>query len=189
MATSRKISDLLEEDSRMLDRAELAAKRLGADPKNFCISQSAGRMIISGFVFPDESKVDQKLFVRVRHGNTPIKNAWRPRVARSGKNKDPYREFKSLCSDGLRQAMDLLQLPTIRFDPDLGMIWSTPGICFVGRSAYLTTHESVDAMPGCRRISDLQYEKATSGVKTTRTIQPEPKRKKPRRGRAKRGVR
>lgn len=153
-ATSKKIIALLNQWDAVAAKARKLALRHGATTKLYTTSGFATRYV-SGFIFKDKSMVDRKLFVPLKDTS----DGWRPRRI---KNSTLCKEFEELKSDFMADVMRLIGIPLFN-----GAKWHTPGIAISGKTVYLTTHNGLKSAKGCKRISDVAFEKATMCRKTS----------------------
>lgn len=109
-------------------------------------------MAVLGFQFVDESKVDKKVFCRLKG----TRDGWRPR---RGTSLD--KEFDGLRSYHIGEICKLIGMEQFGAD---GLNWHSPGVQCVGKVAYLSTPDYVNAK-GCERISDIEYERLTKEKK------------------------
>lgn len=145
--TSAKIAALLDDIQAVKARAKKLTKEVGADLKMMYVSTSWGRYMVTAFSFKETP--DPKLWVRVKGTD-----GWRPRRLR---NSDLSKRFDALRSDALGQIEDLVGQPFISKDGYHHGV----GVCMKNGVAYLQLSEDATGK-GCRRISDLTYEKATA---------------------------
>ncbi len=145
-ATSKKVIAMLNEWYETIKRAVKLAKRCGATDKILTGQAGFGRLYVCGFIFKDESKIDKKLFVRLKNSDM----GWRVRHGKS----ELAKEFYGLHSDLKTDIANLIGMKT--FD---GLSFSTPGVSIHNGVAYISTNDSTKNAKGCKRISDVQYEK------------------------------
>jgi len=104
--------------------------------------------------FAFDSPPDPKLFVKMKGAE----DAWRPRA-----RTELEKLFEKFHSQAAAKTMKLTGVkPKLEF-VGTGFAMHTIGIRIVGKVAYLTT--STNASRGCKRISDIEFEKATNKKK------------------------
>ena len=150
--TAEKIKGCLQEWKGIIDKACSLSKKHGGRGKIFTVS-SWGNMFVAAFAFA-EGKVDEKLFVRVKGTD----NGWRPR--RSRKPSELCKQFDDLRCPVQSNIMKLIGMKDMK-----GMEIRTPGVKVVENDVYIITPDDVNAK-GCKRISDIQFEKATTKRKS-----------------------
>lgn len=146
--TSAKITDFLNEWEEVVNAARKLAKKVGATRKMY-ESTSYGERRVIAFVFKDETTIDKKKWCRRK--NTA--DGWQPRV-----KSELYGEFRSLHSHCVAEVMDLIGMSMFS-----GVNVRQPGVAIIKDTAYLVTPDDVVAK-GCKRISDIQYEKTIGGA-------------------------
>lgn len=148
---SQKCIAALDEWAAIIKRGCKLAKKCGARDRVLTGSGGFGRMMVYGFVFKDQSKVDKKVFVRLKNSDT----GWRPRHNKS----ELAKEFYELYSDPKSTIADLIGMNQLNGD----LSFHTPGILIVGNTAYIETPDYVTAK-GCKRISDIEFERVTKAT-------------------------
>ncbi len=152
-ATSTKIIAMLDEWYDTIKRGCKLAKSVGATDKVLTADVGFGALAVVGFIFKDESKVDRKQFVRLKHHST----GWRARHNKSELSK-AFSDLRSYCKS---DTADLIGMEM--FD---GLSFTTPGINVVGGVVYLVTNDKLKQAKGCTRITDVQFERITGDKKS-----------------------
>lgn len=155
--TSKRIIELVGQWDKVMKAAKALAKSIGADPKTIYTSNGFSVKYVSGFIFPDPSKVDPKKFVRLK--NTT--DGWRPR-ARTELDK----RMKELRTDCVGEIMALIGMKMF----GSGLSMHTPGVRVAGKDVYLTV-PSRTIPKGCTRISDIEFEKLTAARKAGKALE------------------
>lgn len=152
-STSRKLAEIVSIWNDVICAGLDLSKEVGAsDEKVVTADVGYGSRAIIGFIFDDESKVDRKQFVRLRN----CENGWRPRRDKS----ELSRRFYDLRYNLFGAVCELIGLEMFT-----GLSLHTPGLAKSGDTYYVTTHDAPDRLNGCKRITDVQYEKIFSKEK------------------------
>lgn len=147
IVTNRKIRDTItkhfDEWKKIRDDALALCGEIGAE--TFYTSTSLGRLFVSGFHFDPDTTPDPKTFVRLKK----VSGGWRPRVKSA-----LFKRVDKLQSDLLLHTMNAIGMKMFR-----GAVVCSPGITVNGKAVYLSLPDDVEPK-GCRRVSDIEYEKA-----------------------------
>lgn len=150
---SVQIKEELVNRKKMIAKACDISKEVGGDPKKVMVNEVWGTTYVIGFYFEDETKVDKLLFCPLKNSH----NVWRPRVNRKeGSLWSRFEELKSDCLDTIARLIEMSKFNGKEFSVH------TPGVCVVNGIAYIQTPDYVTQAKDCTRISDLEYEKATT---------------------------
>ena len=143
--TAKQITAFMSEWDDVKKAACKLARKVGATTRTYRGGYTT--LEIQAFRFKDESKIDTTQWCRLKGTH----DGWRPR--RNG--SELQKPFAKLRSDFMGKIMDLIGMNL--FGPNLRC--STPGIAVVGDDVFLVTPADVN-VKGCRRITDVQYERA-----------------------------
>ena len=145
---SAKIRALMQQEQDVIDAAVKMSRKHGGSRERVYVSRGWARLYIRGFHFSDPAKADPKLFRQEKKTGIFI-----PRRTA----KELYEEFSKLKSDAMLEVMKLLKLNLFE-----GNRCVTPGVNWESSTAYITTSDRVSKIPGCTRITDVAFEKATT---------------------------
>jgi len=143
--TSAQIIKHLAARDQVFAKARKLCRKLGANKKGgFYFVESFGRTYITGLRFDQDPPAG---WVRLKRTD----NGWRP-----GAKSEHKQLVHDMISHAIHDICDLIGMKLM--GPNLNV--RHPAVRIVDKTVYLETPEDVTAK-GCRRISDLTYERAT----------------------------
>ncbi|WP_437230212.1 hypothetical protein SH661x_001841 [Planctomicrobium sp. SH661] len=144
--TEVKIKEMMKGLADIKKRGHALAKEIGADPKEIIIGECWGRWWVAGFRFAQDP--DPQLFCKLK--SHP--GCWRPRARTEIDNR-----MRELNSTAVGDIAKLVGMEMFQSD---GRVYS-PGISIQKNGVYLALSEGSKGT-GCERITDIEWEKATS---------------------------
>lgn len=148
--TGDKIREILRGWRVKIRAARKIQKELGAIAT--CYADGFYTTSVAGFEFPAGHVPDPKKFVRLKAGG---RNAWRPRA-----RTDLDKRLDGLRSEHIGDIMKLLRVDVI----GPGLTVRQPGWVLGREAVYLALPDGLRAVRGCRRVTDLTYERARRGA-------------------------
>lgn len=157
--SAKKLLEAIQARAAVIAKAIKFSKRVGADPKTVRSGTLSGiDFSLTAVEFPDAASVDKKIWASASREESGL---YRPR--RSKKNKALLEEWRSYKSYDLSTACQSLGIEDQIWH---GFAISYPGIRVVGTTVYiLTKQDKLQETADIKRISDIEYEKATTSKK------------------------